>query len=375
MKKEAVLLMARALSEGGCERDLVRLALSLDRNRFEPHVGFFREGIRKAELEAAGVPMLHLPVTSFRNRSCVDGARKMGAYLREHKIRLVHAFDVPMDLFAAPVGRRYGVSTIVTSQLSLRELCSRGTRLALRFTDWLSRRVVVNSGAVGESLEREYGVPRRKIFLCYNGVDTTQFYPEPAQQVSNRPAALQTASVVVGTVCVMRPEKRVDWLIGAFAQLRRIDPGARLLLVGSGPAVDELAALCDTLGIREACLFVPSQTDVSPWMRGMDIYVNSSSSESFPNGLLEAMACGCCVIGSKVGGIPELITHEQDGLVFDYKRQDDLTAMLLRAATDAGLRASLRRRAAETASSKFSMPLVTRRMETFYHGLLTDARA
>jgi glycosyltransferase involved in cell wall biosynthesis len=375
VKKLPILLMARALSEGGCERDLTRLAIKLDRTRFEPHVGCFRDGIRRAEIEAAGVPILHLPVTSFRNRSCLDGARKMGAYLREHQIRLVHAFDVPMDLFAAPVARRYGVPAVVTSQLSFRTLCSRGTRLALRFTDYLSSRVVVNSRAVGDSLERDYGIPDDKVFLCYNGVDTTQFYPELEKPESNRPAGFRDASVVIGTVCAMRPEKRVDWLIRAFADLRPLDPRARLLLAGSGPETERLTELCGRLGVDDACHFAPSQTDVAPWMRGLDIYVNSSSSESFPNGLLEAMACGCCVIGSQVGGIPELITHGQDGLLFDSAKQEDLTAMLRLAATDNGLRGSLRRQAAQTARERFAMPLTAARMEAFYESLVPPSAA
>lgn len=375
MKKLPILLMARALSEGGAERDLAKLALGLDRTRFEPHVGSFRDGVRKAELEAAGVPILHLPVTSFRNRSCLIGARKMGAYLRQHQIRLVHAFDVPMDLFAAPVARRYGVRTIVTSQLSFRALCPRGIRLALRVTDWLSRRVVVNSHAVGDSLEHDYGIRREKIFVCHNGVNTTEFYPELSKQESNRPAALRNASVVIGTICVMRPEKRVDWLVRAFAELLAMDPRAGLLLVGSGPEAGRLAALCASLGITAAVHCEPSQTEVAPWMRGLDIYVNSSSSESFPNGLLEAMACGCCVIGSKVGGIPELITPGQDGLLFDASKPEDLSAMLRLAAIDSGLRIRLRQQAAETARNKFAMRLTTTRMEAFYENLLRDTVA
>jgi glycosyltransferase involved in cell wall biosynthesis len=372
VNKLPILLMTRALSEGGCERDLARLALKLDRSRFEPHVGCFRDGVRTAEIEAAGVPILRLPVTSFRNRTCVAGALQMGSYVREHQIRLMHAFDVPMDLFAAPVARRYGVPVVVTSQLSFRALCSRGTRLALRFTDYLSNRVVVNSRAVGDSLERDYGIPGEKVFLCYNGVDTTQFYPEPDKQESNRPTALREASVVIGTVCAMRPEKRVDWLVRAFAELHALDSRARLLLVGSGPVTGPLIELCERLGVRDACHFEPSQTDVAPWMRGLDIYVNSSSSESFPNGLLEAMACGCCVIGSKVGGIPELITHGQDGLLFDSAKQEELAAMLCQAATDDGLRVRLRQRAPETARERFAMQLTTSRMEEFYESLVAD---
>ena len=63
------------------------------------------------------------------------------------------------------------------------------------------------------------------------------------------------------------------------------------------------------LSIRDDCTFEPAQSDVAPWFQRMDIFVIPSRTESFPNALLEAMACGCAPVGSSVGGIPELIDH------------------------------------------------------------------
>jgi L-malate glycosyltransferase len=369
VRKWPVLLMVRSLEHGGCERDLTKIALHLDRERFEPHVGIFRNGFRRQELEAGGVPILDLPVRSFGNRTLWQGFRKMGEYVRKHDIQLVHAFDVPMDIFAAPAARWFGVPAIVTSQLSYRNLTSRGTRTALRLSDKLSQRVVVNSRAVGESLRHKFGIAAEKIYLCYNGVDLTQFHPAPRL----RPEPLKDASLVVGSVCVMRPEKRVDWIVKAFAQIKPVAPGAKLLLVGSGPEAPRLRELAENLGLHDACHFEESQADVAPWMRATDIYINSSASESFPNGLLEAMACGCCAIGSNVGGIPELITHREDGLIFDSSQLDDLAAMLHLAVTDQALRENLQAKAIETARERFSIAIAARRVESLYEALLSSA--
>jgi glycosyltransferase involved in cell wall biosynthesis len=144
----------------------------------------------------------------------------------------------------------------------------------------------------------------------------------------------------------------------------------RLLLVGSGPEVDNLKALCNQLGLHDVCHFEPGRPDVASWMQGIDIYINSSTSESFPNALLEAMACGCCVIGSSVGGIPELITHGQDGMVFDSNRLSNLTELLRTAATDNEMRNQMRRQAVETAHQRFSMRIALQRTEALYTELL-----
>lgn len=360
--------MVRSLDHGGCERDAAKIAVGLDRTRFEPHVAVFHEGgFRTPEVLAAGVSVVHVPVTSFGNSSTIRGARTLGKYIRKHGIQLIHAFDVPTDLFAAPVARWYRVPRVVTSQLSFRDMYPQRERVALRFTDRLSDTVVVNSLAVGESLQKEAGLSSEKIYLCYNGVNTAEFYPGPAK----RPDAFQNASVVIGSVCVMRSEKRMDWVLRSFAEIIKIDPQARLLLVGSGPEVFPLTSLRDNLGLTDACMFIPGQPDVAQWMRTLDIYINSSSSESFPNGLLEAMACGCCVIGSSVGGIPELVTHGCDGLVFNSKDPEDLTQKLRLAVTDASLRAELRRQAVITAHQKFSMKVTLERTESLYTKLLS----
>jgi glycosyltransferase involved in cell wall biosynthesis len=128
--------------------------------------------------------------------------------------------------------------------------------------------------------------------------------------------------------------------------------------------------LRDRLGIHDVCHFEPGQPDVTGWMRSMDIYINSSSSESFPNGVLEAMASGCCVIGSNVGGIPELITHLADGFIFESDKPEQLTDMLRLAVSDTPLRQKLREEAVNTAHRRFSMKLTLERMETLYESLL-----
>jgi glycosyltransferase involved in cell wall biosynthesis len=368
MSKWPVLLLVESLGHGGCERDATKIAVGLDRERFEPHIAAFHTGgFLTAQLEAAGVPILPLPLRSFVNSSAVLAARNMGDYIRRHGIQLVHAFDVPSDIFAAPVARWYGVPAVVTSQLSYRSMYPAWRRAALKVTDRLSDRIVTNSQAVADSLRRSAGFPASKLYLCYNGVNPSDFYPGPGIRVPE----FEGASLIVGSVCVMRPEKRMDWLLEAFAKVAPTHPMLRLLLVGSGPETPRLSDLRNRLGLSDKiCHFEPTRPNAADWMRGMDIFVNASSLESFPNAVLEAMACGCCVIGSSVGGIPELITHGEDGLVFDSRSRDGLTAAIQRAAGEPALRQRLREQAVITAHRRFSMQITLERTQALYESLL-----
>ena len=365
-----VLLLVRELGIGGGERDLTKIATHLERERFEPHVACFRrEGLRTAELEQAGVPILHLPVRSFRSPSAVREGRRLAAYIRRHGIRLVHAFDAPTNVFAIPLARALGVPAI-SSQLGSRELTGGFMRQLLRVTDRLADAVLVNCQALERHLVTDEKVPAGRIRLCYNGVDPAEFHPA----AGDRPEPLRGASLVIGTVCALRPEKRVDLLLEAFARVRARAANPRLAVVGSGPLLGELQARSAALGLEECCVFEPALPRVAGWMRAMDIFVLPSSSEAFSNALLEAMACGCCPVGSQVGGTPELIQPGETGLLFPSGDAGALAARLEMLIRREELRRKLAAAAARSARERFSIDIAAARMSAIYEGLLQPRR-
>jgi glycosyltransferase involved in cell wall biosynthesis len=370
-----VLLMVRALSIGGCERDLTKMALALDRSKYQPYVACFRpEGPRYAELTAAGVPVLHIPVTSFRSWSAVRGAWVLRRHIRNHGILVLHAFDVPSDIFAAPIAWLLRVPAVITCQLSYRHMYQPWERKMLRITDRLADCIVVNSEAVKRDLMETEGIEENRIVVSHNGVDGASFHALPGNERRRKPC-VAGASIVVGTVCALRQEKRLDVLLRAFAGVRTLRRGMKLLLVGSGPMQSEIEALRKQLGLEDDCVMAPAQDEVASWMWSMDIFVVSSDSESFPNALLEAMACGCCAIGSEVGGIPEMITDGSNGVLVRAGDCEALGQALTRVVTDDGLRQRLAEAAQATSHSRFSMDAAARRTEALYDALLDASEA
>jgi len=366
-KPVPVMLMVRELGIGGCERDLAKLAKALDRSKFTPHVGcFISEGLRSAELRAVGVPIVRFPVRSFQSWSAVQGARLMGRYLREHQIKLVHCFDTPTVVFGVPAAYFYRTPAIVSAQLGERELFSKTYHRLLRWTDSLADVVVANSQYIQQYLIDREHVPAARTYLCHNGFEPSVFHPS----ADPKPPDLAGASLVIGAVCALRPEKRLDLLLKAFAAVRSLQPGMKLLIVGSGPVLPQLQAQSNELGIAADCVFEPSKSDVVPWMRALDIYVMCSETESFPNALLEAMACGCAAVGSRVGGVPELIADRVSGLLFESGNADSLSSALSKLILDPALRRRLAAQAAASALENFSMELNARRNEALYTTLL-----
>jgi len=359
--------MVRELGIGGCEADLTKIAKGLDRGRFEPHVGCFRpEGIRHAEIRAAGVPILHLPVRGLLSPTWASGTLRLARYIRRHHIRVVHSFDAPMDIFAIPVAWACRTSAVVKSHLWYRHMV--GHHRIMAMTDRMADAIIVNSNAVRRDLAARWDVPDDRMNLCYNGVETSIFNPG-----MNDLRSAPRSDVVVGAVCALRPEKRLDTLIAAFAALDRNAYSAKLLIVGSGPMLESLRAQAREFGLGDAVRFEPASSRVADWMRQIDIFVLSSESESFPNALLEAMACGCCPIASAVGGVPELITDGQNGLLCPPNDVDQFSTALRRVVADAQLRDRLRLSAARTARDEFSAERYVDCTTELYRRLLADA--
>src|SRR5260370_24059118 len=108
----------------------------------------------------------------------------------------------------------------------------------------------------------------------------------------------------------------MDLLMRAFARVKSLLPGMKLLIAGSGETLRSLEDLRSQLDLEQDCLFEPAKKAVAEWMRTMDIFVLPSDSESFPNALLQAMACGCAVIGSPTGGLPAHLQDPPTGPLF-----------------------------------------------------------
>ncbi len=362
-KPVPVLLMARELGPGGTERQLTEIARSLDRSQFTPHVACFHEGPRADELRAAHVPVVRLQVTSFVKPNAVFGALQLGRYINLHSIELAHTFDYPLNCFGVPVARAFRVQVVLSSQRAHRGLTPQPYLRVLRWTDKLVDGVVVNSQAVRDDMISGEGMAPTKLHLCYNGIDTTRFHPEGR----TRKPGLETASLVVGVVCVLRPEKGLATLVRAFGQLVPMFPSLRLAIVGSGPELASLQNLATELGVSSQCLFSPAVTDVASWMRSIDVFVLPSLSEALSNSLMEAMACGCCVLASRTGGNPELVLDGRTGLLFQPGDADDLAQKLGSVLSSPDVRAEFAERSVSRIRDEFSLPTSVRRMQQIYY--------
>jgi glycosyltransferase involved in cell wall biosynthesis len=286
------------------------------------------------------------------------------AWLRRERIRLVHPFDVPTVIFAVPLGRLARVPVVLSSQRGDRRLFARGAQHALGIADRLADSVIVNSDYVRRILVTEFGARDDRVRTHRNGLDVGVFQPNGR---CRRPE-LRDGGLVVGIVAALRTEKSIHTLIEAFSRLRNATH--QLVIVGDGPCKKHLQTQARQMGLGDRCLFVPGTPDVVAWYRSMDVFVLPSLNESFSNSLMEAMACGCAVVASKVGGNPELVRDGENGLLFEPGNVADLASRLEAILLDVECRRRLAAAAVRTIQEEYTIQASARRYAALYEELL-----
>ncbi|HEX8603380.1 MAG TPA: TIGR03088 family PEP-CTERM/XrtA system glycosyltransferase [Pseudoduganella sp.] len=174
-------------------------------------------------------------------------------------------------------------------------------------------------------------VPAHKSRMLANGIDAERFGPRaPGETVLPEGCPFGPEHVVIGTVGRVQAVKDHATLVDAFVLLRERQPGVplRLAIIGDGPLLETLRSKVASLGLQDAVWLPGARTDVAQILRSLHVFAMSSIAEGTPGSALEAMASGLPVVGTRVGGIPEVV-------------DDGVTGALVPAADPAAMAAAL----------------------------------
>jgi sugar transferase (PEP-CTERM/EpsH1 system associated) len=190
-------------------------------------------------------------------------------------------------------------------------------------------------------LREQIGVPDRKIAMVPNGVDTVGFTSDPL----HIEPALQTAipRILIGTIGRIDRIKNHLGLLDAFSLLLKRFPrqelDLRLAIIGDGPLLEQVRARVEAEGLAERVWLPGSRRDIADLLRTFSVFVLPSVSEATPVTILEAMATGLPVVATRVGGVPQLVLHQQTGLLVKPSDPEALADALSVYISDAQIRA------------------------------------
>ncbi|HZZ83169.1 MAG TPA: glycosyltransferase [Anaeromyxobacteraceae bacterium] len=293
---------------GGAERQVVALARGLRRGGHEVAVAvFYTGGAFEEELRAAGVPIHDL---EKRGRWDLLGFMlRLGALVRKERPDVLHSYLGGPNVFAAllkPLFPSLKVVWGIRSAMSDLSAYDRVTRMSPRLEVLASAgadAIIANSDAARRQAAAA-GMEERKIEVISNGIDTTLFSPDLDGRARLRGEwGVPEGAPLIGMVARLDPVKNHSLFLKAAALAAGACPSARFVCVGDGApeyrrALERLGL---ELGLAERLIWAGRRKATSAVYSALEVAVLSSDSESFPNVVAEAMACGTPVVVTDTG--------------------------------------------------------------------------
>jgi sugar transferase (PEP-CTERM/EpsH1 system associated) len=230
-----------------------------------------------------------------------------------------------------------------------------------------------NSGDMLAWNRQVIGVPEHKSGLLANGIDAERF--RPLAEGEQRPDfGFGAGCRVIGTVGRVQDVKDHATLVDAFALLRARLPAEsaalRLAIVGDGPLLPALRDKVRALGLEGLVWLPGARYDVPEILRGFDVYAISSIAEGTPGSVLEAMASGLPAVGTRVGGVPEVIAEGLTGQLVPPRDPSAMADALAPYLRDPALAAAHGAAGRARVLSHYSMPAMVAGYQALYDSLL-----
>jgi glycosyltransferase involved in cell wall biosynthesis len=327
----------------------------------DDHSEDFVEGMRRA-----GVPIDVLRLRSDVSPSLLVSLVR---YLRAGTFDLIHTHLYHADLYGTLAARLAGYRRIVSTKHGFNpwQLQRRYAFLA-RLAACSQRGNIVISDALGAWLAKTVSLPRARMRTIHYALDSQQFRqnggPEPTLAHLPRP--------VIGTVSRLLEQKGVHVLIAAFAECLRRHQARSLVIAGDGPARGSLEAMVRDLGLAAHVHFlghVPHER-LRAVVETFDIFGFPSFGEGFGLVLLEAMACEKPVVASNVLAIPEIVRHEETGLLVPAGDATAMAQALLRLTESPDLRRRFGQAGRQRAEKEFTVERMVRETMQVYREVL-----
>ncbi|MBS0266752.1 MAG: glycosyltransferase [Planctomycetes bacterium] len=373
-----VVHLVISLDCGGMERivlDLIREGKK--RGQIVSVICMERPGTLSADAEALGG---HIYCLQKRPGLQLSTFKRYEALLRELQPDLVHSHSIGCLFYCGPAARSLGIPVVHTEHIN-----NIGHPMAGRFQRWrktwlwswaarFCQRFVCVSADIAAVLEQQRIVPKAKLRVLLNGIDTGRIASAESSAELRESLQIPAGARVVGTVGRLNPIKSQHLLVRAFAKLKPQFPDTHLLLVGDGPARAQIESLVSELQLADSVHLAGYQSEPQNYLKLMNVFALPSSLEGLPLVILEAWAAGLPVVATAVGGVPDLIRHGDNGYLIprgdELALQESLTNLL----KDSSLAESMGQRARQEAVSQYDLSRMAGDYATQYRELLDGRR-
>lgn len=268
-----------------------------------------RESIIFQRAEKLGVPTV---AVKFKKFSFLPNIIRLARWLRRERIEVLNPHSSRDGWVLGFAGRLARVPFIVrTRHIDVDYPNAMTSRIV--FTK-LADHVLTTSDKITRHFQKIFQLPDNRITTQPTGIDLDLFSPAGAR--AELPGKTSDAPLI-GMVSVLRSWKGHQTFLEASAHLKAAGCNARFVIVGEGPSGQRIKEKCASLLLGDTVTFAGHREDVPAVLRALDVLcIPSTKHEGVPQIGLQALACKTAVVGSDVGGIPEIIRPGETGRIF-----------------------------------------------------------
>lgn len=288
--------------------------------------------------------------------------------LKTNQFDLLHTHGYRADVLGSITGKITGLSLISTchgfiandTNLTLYNMID---RIILRSFN----KIITVSKGIKDDLIKS-GIHESHITVLQNAVSghySNELFSQNRQS-KRKLVKIDGKDFVIGYLGRLSEEKGIKYLIEAGSLLLNESMPIRLLIIGEGPQKKEMEGLVKKANIGDNITFVGFQSEIEEWLPAMDVFVLPSLTEGTPMSLLEAMAYGIPVVASAVGGVPQVIDSEQNGILVPPGKPQDIKDAIRFLYMNEDLRKSFSSEAQNKIKLNYNVEDWTRKIEAEY---------
>lgn len=364
-----VLYLSHAFHVGGAEEMVLNLVRTLP-PRFEPHVCCIHSaGAIGEEIRRTGVPFSVLGLTPGIKRP-FDVLRIRGHLVRTRPT-VVHTFLLTASVYGRMAAILARVPIVIGTEVNIYERKRRHHIAAERMLMAGTDHVIVSAESVRDFYIDQVHADARRVSVIYNAVDWSQLNATATRAQLLASIGVPADAPIITIIARLTEQKAHRVLFDAMAAT----PGlrqARLLVVGGGELADELQQRAVQQGIAARVHFLGARRDLGNLLGATDVFVMPSLWEGLPLSMVLAMGAGLPVVATRVAGIPEVVRHDETGLLVEPGQSESLGQALAALVDDAALRRRLGDAARDYVRPRFGADKYVTAVTDLYDRLLAS---
>jgi len=356
-----ILLYTDTPQVGGAELQMFLLAKFLDRSKYEPilvasNYPKLQKWIGNFESEKIQVHRLNV-----KHKHDPRHLTQLKKIIKLESPALIHAhiWNPASCRYAYTAAKKTSTPLIITEHDPFR---LSPIKQALKKRQLKNTKKIISISKQNEKLLKElYPEHAKKLHTILNGIDTTWwqsqllgFTERDIKEVKISQFHARKDTLIIISVAALHERKGINYLIEAMPKITSEFPNVKLVIVGEGPERTKLEKLIKKLDQERHIQLLGHINSTAPLMKSANIFCLPSKREAFGLVNLEAMITGLPIVATKVGGIPEIIEDNENGILIEPENSEAIAEALKKLVKSESLREKLGKRGLEIVKSRFS---------------------